>query len=81
MVCLSICHLITIGPKSITLHHVIFQNNCALDVMQLFTSTRVCESILGDVIQGGVCLVSCPVLATPQLHYINCLELIFENVM
>ena len=49
------------------------------DVMCLFTSTMVCELILGDVIQGGVCLVLLP--RTPQLHYINYLELIFENVM
>ena len=41
----------------------------------------VCELILGDVIQGGVCLVSCPLLGTPQLHSINRLQLIFENVM
>ena len=35
----------------------------------------------GDVIQGGVCLVTPPVLRTPQLHYINRLELILEDVM
>ena len=26
---------------------------------------------VGDVIQGGVWLVTCPVLGTPKLHYIN----------
>ena len=25
----------------------------------------------GDVIQSGVCLVTCPVLGTPKLHFIN----------
>ena len=47
--------------------------------MLLFTSRIVFELVLGDVIQGGVCLVTCPGLGTPQLHYINLLELIFEN--
>ena len=36
---------------------------------------------LGDVIQGGVCMVTCPVLGTSQLHYIHRLELICDNVM
>ena len=36
------------------------------------------NSILGNVIQG---LVACPVLGTPELHYINHWESIFENVM
>ena len=27
----------------------------------------VCELILGNAIQGGVCLISCPVLGTPHL--------------
>ena len=30
----------------------------------------------GDVIQGGVWLVTCPVLRTPKLHYINRLGII-----
>ena len=47
----------------------------------MFTTIIVRELILGDVIQDSVCLVTCPVLGTPQLHYINRLELIFENVM
>ena len=37
----------------------------------------VCELILGDVIQGGVWLATCPVLGTPQLHYINRLGINF----
>ena len=37
--------------------------------------------LLGDVIHGGVCLANCPVVGTPQLHCINRLELVFENVM
>ena len=37
--------------------------------------------ILDDVIQGSVSLVACPVLGTPQLHYINRWESIFKNVM
>ena len=33
------------------------------------------NSFLGNVIQGGVCLVACPVLGPPNLHCINCSEL------
>ena len=35
----------------------------------------VCVLILRYVIQGGVCLATCPMLGTPQLHYINRLEI------
>ena len=39
----------------------------------------VCELIpLSDVGQGGAWLVACPVLGTPQLHYINRLEEIIK---
>ena len=38
----------------------------------------VCEFILGDVIQDSVWSVTCSVLATLQLHYINRLELIWK---
>ena len=48
--------------------------------MQLFTSIMVCELILGDVIQGGVWLVTFPVLGT-QLNYISHLEFVFDNAM
>ena len=37
--------------------------------------------ILSDVVQDGACLLACPVLGTPQLHCINRLELIIENLM
>ena len=36
------------------------------EAMQLFTFIMVCELILGDVSQGGVYLVTTPVLGTPQ---------------
>ena len=38
----------------------------------------VCELTLSDVIQDSLCLLACPVLATPELHYMHLLELIVE---
>ena len=46
--------------------------------MYLFTSILAFVLIFVDVIQGGVSLVACPVLGTPQLHYINRWELILK---
>ena len=60
----------------------VFKDSQGEKILGIFfevTARMVCKKyFLRDVIQGGVCLVTCPVLGTPQLHHINRLELIFD---
>ena len=65
-----------IGPMVITLHHLIFQNYLCLMQCNCLHQEWFVNSVLGDVIRGGVWLVTCPV---DNLH--QSFGIITENVI